>query len=437
MKSMSRILVRTWPLILVVALMGAMAARAQAPDAEAAADRAAQSRLEDIDTIVALTSEGAILYAQDEVKLSGYQYCSQAVALAEAGEFRQSIRAASKALHLANAGNDENLKALANRDLAIAYGYAGQLDKSIEFAREALRHTPRDPQIVYAPAHKIIGDARMRRSDYAGAVLSYEEALTHSSPRYAPLVQASLTNALIETGELQRARELLGKIPNQRDAGLQAQLDRTHARLLLAEKKPEQALAAYRKLTERTYGVESRYFQLWAWDGVARTEQALGRPAEATQAIDRALTDIDQVRSKFRSEEIKIGLFSDLQSVFERGLVLHGEQGNEARAFEISERSRSRALLDAVRGRADLDAGAARTLGLPALQASLRPNERVVQFHALPTHLQVWVIGPDSIQGHRVAVARDDLAELVEVFRNSVVRGRRTAVGNADKLGRH
>ncbi|MBY4595617.1 CHAT domain-containing protein [bacterium BD-1] len=435
MRSMTRILVRTGPLIVVAALMGAMPALAQAPDAEAAADRAAQTRLADVDTLVALTSEGAILYAQDEVKLNGYQYCSQAVALAEAGEFRQSIRAASKALHLANAGNDENLKALANRDLAIAYSYGGQLDKSIEFAREALRHTPKDPQIVYAPAHKMIGDARFRRGDHAGAVLSYEEALTLSSPRYAPLVQASLTNALIETGDLARARELLGKIPNQREPGLQAQLDRTHARLLLAEKRPEEALAAYRKLTERTYGVDSRYFHLWAWDGVARAEQALGRKTEATQAIDRALADIDQVRSKFRSEEIKIGLFSDLQSVFERGLVLNGEQGNEARAFEISERSRSRALLDAVRGRADLDAGASRTLGLPALQASLRPNERVVQFHALPTYLQVWVIGPDSIKGHRVEVPREELTELVEVFRNSVVRGRRTAIGNAEKMG--
>ncbi|REN21329.1 hypothetical protein DSI41_00510, partial [Mycobacterium tuberculosis] len=65
---------------------------------------------------------------------------SQAVALAEAGEFRQSVRAASKALHLANATNDPNLMAMANRDLAIVYSYSGQLEKAEEFAREALRH---------------------------------------------------------------------------------------------------------------------------------------------------------------------------------------------------------------------------------------------------------------------------------------------------------
>jgi CHAT domain-containing protein len=45
------------------------------------------------------------------------------------------------------------------------------------------------------------------------------------------------------------------------------------------------------------------------------------------------------------------------------------------------------------------------------------------------------VISPTDIQSSSVPVKRDELTELVEGFRNSVVRGRRTAVANADKLG--
>ena len=88
-------------------------AGAQAPDAEAAATRQSEARLADTDTLLALTADGAALYAQDDVKLDALQYCSQAVALAEAGEFRLSIRAASKALHLADVQQDDNLQALA------------------------------------------------------------------------------------------------------------------------------------------------------------------------------------------------------------------------------------------------------------------------------------------------------------------------------------
>ena len=62
---------------------------------------AAIGRLEDADTALALAAEGAALYEREAVKLDGYAYCSQAVELAEKGEFRESTRAASKALHVA------------------------------------------------------------------------------------------------------------------------------------------------------------------------------------------------------------------------------------------------------------------------------------------------------------------------------------------------
>lgn len=406
-----------------------------APDAEAAASKQEQARLADTDTLLALTTEGSILYAQDAVKLSGYQYCSQAVALAEAGEFRQSVRAASKALHLANATNDPNLRALANRDLAIVYSYSGQLEKAEEFAREALRHPARDPKLVVGPAHKVIGDVLTRRGDYAGAVQSYDTALASSSERYAPLVQSSLVNALIEAGDAPRARQLLGSLPPAKDAPLAAQLDRTRARLLLAENKPAEARDLYRQLTTRQVGTDTEYYRLWAWDGVARSEVALGQKQAAAEAVGRALGGIDAVRARFRSEEFKMGLFSDLQSVFERAVGLYSDVGDARQAFEISERSRSRALLDAVRGRAKVSAEAISTVDLATLQRTLRPDERVLQFHALPDRLQVWVVSASDIQAHSIAVKRDELTELVEVFRNSVVRGRRTAVANADKLG--
>ena len=410
-------------------------AQVSAQDAEAVASHQEQARLADTDTLLALSNDGALLYAQDTVKLSGYQYCSQAVTLAEAGEFRQSVRAASKALHLANTTRDPNLLALANRDLAIIYSYSGQLDKAEEFAREALRHPARDPKLVIGPANKVIGDVQTRRGDYAGAVVSYETALADSSPRYAPLVQSSMVNALIESGNASRARDILGTLAQPRDAQLAAQLDRTRARLLLAENKPAEALDLYRQLTTRKVGTDSGYYQLQAWDGVARSEVALGRKQAAAEAVGHALQGVDAVRARFRSEEFKMGLFSDLQSVFERAVGLYSDVGDARAAFEVSEHSRSRALLDAVRGRASVSAEATTTIDIATLQGMLAADERVVQFHSLPDRLQVWVVGPTDIKSSSIDIRRDDLTELVEGFRNSVVRGRRSAIANADKLG--
>src|SRR3546814_5928136 len=90
------------PLVLSVFAPDAAAQSEAQPAAVAGSEltrtSGALERLDDVDTLLSLTSEGALLYENDEVKLDGYQYCSQAVALAERGELRRSVQAASKAL---------------------------------------------------------------------------------------------------------------------------------------------------------------------------------------------------------------------------------------------------------------------------------------------------------------------------------------------------
>ncbi|WP_213959990.1 CHAT domain-containing protein, partial [Variovorax sp. dw_954] len=95
----------------------------------------------------------------------------------------------------------------------------------------------------------------------------------------------------------------------------------------------------------------------------------------------------------------------------------------------------SRALLDAVRGRARVSDEATATADLPTLQRALKPDERVIEFHSLPDRLQVWVVSATEIKSFSVAETRDELNELVDGFRNQVLRARRTTVVNAEKLG--
>src|SRR3546814_11487669 len=93
------------PLVLSVFAPDAAAQSEAQPAAVAGSEltrtSGALERLDDVDTLLSLTSEGALLYENDEVKLDGYQYCSQAVALAERGELPRSVQAASKALQVA------------------------------------------------------------------------------------------------------------------------------------------------------------------------------------------------------------------------------------------------------------------------------------------------------------------------------------------------
>ena len=411
-------------------------ARGVVSDVDPALVQLTKARLEDADTILGFAAEGAALYAAETVKLTGYQYCSQAVALAEQGEFRQSLRAASKALHLALDTNNEDLLALSMRDLAIVMSYAGDLDKAELFARQALTHTPKDPQIVAGPAHKIIGDVQARRHAYPAAIASYEKAAAASSERFKPLVLASLGNVLIDAGDIQRARSVLdGVVLVDKNPALSAQLERSRARLLLAEGRPQEALAAYQALAARAAGFDSAYHRLWALEGVANAQLALGNKRASADALTQALQSLDTVRAQFRSEEFKLGLFSDLQGLFERAIGLYLDLGDAPRALEASEESRARAFLDAVRGRAPVAPTALSVVNASAVQALLTADERVLEFHALADRLAVWVVSRDAVRVVTIAVTRTALADEVEALRAAITGGKRTAIELADKLG--
>src|SRR5690606_7230860 len=133
-------------------------------------------------------------------------------------------------------------------------------------------------------------------------------------------------------------------------------------RLLLAENRPDEALELYRRLADAPADGDEDFYRAWAFDGISKSQEKLGNAAESAQALDEAIAIFDKARSKFRSDEFKMGLFSDLQAVFERAIGLHSKLGQPAQAFDISERSRARALLDAVAGRAELQGDASNAL---------------------------------------------------------------------------
>ena len=424
---------------LALALLLTLSAAASGQQAAVPASRRqtvsdATARLNDADTALRLSSEGTLLYEQEDVKLDGYQYCSQAVAYAERGDFRQSLRTASKALHIGQVTGNTDLLGKAHRDMAIAYSYAGSLDKAEEFAREALKYPSKDPTQVIGPAYKVIGDVQARQGHFDAAAASYAQALQASSARYRPLVQSSLVNLLIDRGELAQARQQLDDLPAFDQPALTYQVDRSRARLLLAENKAEAARELYRALAARASGTDAAYQRVWALDGLARSEQALGHQDAAAEAWQQAVAGLDEVRAKFRSEEFKLGVFSDVQRIFEAAIDTQSKLGHAAEAFRISERSRARALLDGVRGRSDV--AASDTLDAPKLQAMLHDDERVIEFHSLHDRLLAWVIGPHELREVSFAIPHADLGVLVEAYRNAIVEGSATVVTGADQLGR-
>lgn len=417
---------------LAVGGWGHAGAQPQQAGAASPAFLSATARQRDAETFKSLSAEGQLLFSRDKVKLEGYQYCSQAVSLAERGELRMSIRAASRALHLGQRQGNDDLVAVSERDFAIAYSYAGDLDRADEYARKALAHPGADAANVAAPAHKVLGDVAARRGKYADAIGHYNQSLQVGSERFKPLVRLSLANAYISEGRAAEARAVLDPMPEPDDAALRDPYRRSLGNLLLAEGKPAEALKHFEAVAKGAGGLDGDYHQLWAQEGIGRSYLAMGDRAAALKAYLQAADAADRVRARFRSEEFKTGLFGDLQQIFERALALAMEAGNGEVGWRLSEASRSRALLDVVRERVPLaSSSAAAKLGaepvaLDAVRAALRQNEAIVEFHSVDDRLYAWVVRRGGLTAFTIQQPRPALDKLVDEFRQSIFERKRT-----------
>jgi CHAT domain-containing protein/predicted negative regulator of RcsB-dependent stress response len=291
---------------------------------------------------------------------------------------------------------------------------------------------------VFAPANKVLGDIALRRGDPQAALAAYNHALETASPRYKPLVLLSVTSAQIAAGDTAAARKTFDAAGPPATSDLAPAYRRIEGNLLLAEGKPEDARHAFETLLGKGDSSDASYDQLWAHEGIGRAYLALDDKPRAREAYLAAVDDSEKIRARFRSDEFKTGLFGDTQSVFEEAIALTLDTGNYEAAWNLSERSRARALLDVVRNR--VDAGVddqqlnGQVPGLDVVRRMLKPNEAIVEFHSLKKALVVWVIRSDGLTGHTLPIARADMDAAVTDFRNAIVRRRPTALTYGDKL---
>ena len=387
----------------------------------ASPERVAELRTLEAESAARLTAEGEILFQAEPITLQSYKSVDGATRLLEEGELRRGIREASKALFLGRTAGPA-LVAMAKRDLAYAYNLAGDLDRAATYATEAVdtaTSTPADwfrpatRERVLGPSHKLVGDVRLRQGRVKDAIAAYDRALAASETDFVPFVRASLANAHLAAGSPARARELFRQTEPGASPSVRALVRRGLGRVLLAEKRYQEA-ARWFEEAARAGGDDQAYERLWALDGLARARRGEGDRAGTIAAYRQAIDAAEQVRARFRSEEFKTGFFGDVQSVFEDAIRSMMEARQVEAALETSERGRSRALLDLLRGRGRQSAGAqafADPLGCSASAAPLiRSSGRRSSWSATSAELRACtsaLLEPDLLEGRRPRIGVD------------------------------
>jgi CHAT domain-containing protein/lipoprotein NlpI len=141
----------------------------------------------------------------------------------------------------------------------------------------------------------------------------------------------------------------------------------------------------------------------------------------------------ESYRSKITVESQRDSFFDAEQEVYDVAIAFaESVENDKVKAFEYSEQSRARSLLDAVKRGAELQRkhgesdlhlpSVSRSLSFVQLQKKIPPNVQIVQYAVLDDSLVIWVITKSTIDSAVKPLAAPDLTKKVSAFLDAVTQ---------------
>ena len=274
---------------------------------------------------------------------------------------------------------------------------------SVACEKEALRlATEMDSPIHQSRSYGSLGQIYERLGDQAEASKSLEQALAIGEELRDPALRQNIkAYTLIRIGDL-----------CQKTGRLDEALERYSEGLRIIEQ---------RQITQESYDAHL---------GRLKTYLAKRNREAAQTELQTALKLFEDNRAKIGEESLRNSFFEVGEDIYDLAIQFFAEQQRDAeQAFDYSERSRARSLLDLMRTRAEGEQqkrrpeyddqqslSATSHLHLPEVMRRMPAEALIVQYAALDQSLRIWAVSATDFDSGASAIRLNDLNARVGAF---------------------
>jgi CHAT domain-containing protein len=186
--------------------------------------------------------------------------------------------------------------------------------------------------------------------------------------------------------------------------------------------------------------IDIQWLRFWAKKGILLTYIERGDDSATEEELKKVLGLYEQYRQNIEDESSRNNFFDNEQGVYDIAIeYAYFKRQDPRRAFDFSEMSRARSLLDAVdlpqRKLLDENLTSVRLprstqpLNLWQIQGRLPGKTQLLQYSVLDKHLITWVVSGTDFKSHSVEVGREEIDNKVSDYLRSLTSGQNVAHG--------
>lgn len=181
----------------------------------------------------------------------------------------------------------------------------------------------------------------------------------------------------------------------------------------------EQAIQIYDRLKFEIFSYDAHKGKLFC-------HVALGDDAASRRELQIALELVEKNRKTIREEGNRNSYYNAEQAIYDLAVdFAYAKSNDPRRAFEYSEESRARTLLDLMRGQSRQADNGDESITVQAVTQPLTPAEiqrrmpervQILQYAILPDRVVVWLIWKDGFEARETKVTAGNLDELIRRY---------------------